>query len=43
MQTARGHEPNSCGFHTGVGLHLVLRILNTLSRGNGGEGCGVVH
>ena len=24
MQAARGREPSSCGFHTGVGLHHPL-------------------
>ena len=30
MQAARGREPNSCGFHTGVGLQDLSHVLSLL-------------
>ena len=27
MQAARGREPNSCGFHTGVGLQVAKHYM----------------
>ena len=27
MQAAQGREPNSCGFHTGVGLQYILLFI----------------